>query len=344
MIWSTACPAWNTAWSTMNKLSQPIWVATARCVCRGSVLGFSIISNPSKAVRYSNITNPRHKKRAVATFSYSLLAVFLLVAGPLLLAHDVSTNSQPSILKEVGFEPTLNAAIPPDLQFLDETGRSVRLRDYFGKKPLVLALVYYTCPMLCNQALEGIAAALRVLKLDAGKDFDVVAVSINPQETPAAAMTKKEDSVARYHHTNTEAGWHFLTGQQSSIAALASAVGFRYLYDAKTKTFVHASGILVLTPEGRISRYIYGIEYAPRDLRLALVEASAGKIGTAVDHVLLFCYEYDPATGRYGGAIMRVLRLTGVLIVVALVASILIFLRRERRALRHIATGGDVTW
>jgi protein SCO1/2 len=243
------------------------------------------------------------------------------------------------LLRQVSFNPQLDAAVPLDLVFRDEAGRPARLGDYFAGRPVVLALVYYSCPMLCNQVLEGLHRSLRVLSFDAGKQFHVVAVSFNPRETPSQAAAKKREALERYHRPGAEAGWHFLTGEEPSIAALTRAVGFRYAYDPQSNLYAHLSGILVLTPQGRISRYFYGIDYAPRDLRLGLVEASANKIGSPVDRLLLFCYHYDPAAGKYGALVMRLVRLGGILAVLSLLAFVLALRRREHAATTPTSPG-----
>lgn len=274
----------------------------------------------------------RRQARAAAACLEAFLLLLGLIPVALAAAQTPSASGLPPLLREVSFDPQLDAAVPPDLTFRDEAGRVVRLGDYFTDKPVILALVYYGCPMLCNQVLQGLASGLRALPFDAGRQFSVVAVSFNPEETPSMAVAKKQDTLQRYHRAGTEAGWHFLTGEESSLAALTRAVSFRYAYDPKTKLYAHASGILVLTPQGRISRYFYGIEYAPRDLRLGLVEASANKIGSPVDRILLFCYQYDPTTGKYGALVMRIVRLGGVFAVLGLAVSVFLFRRRERHA------------
>jgi len=241
-----------------------------------------------------------------------------------------AAGSLPPLLRQVSFNPQLDAAVPLDLVFRDDAGHSARLGDYFQGRPVVLALVYYSCPMLCDQVLQGLDRSLRVLSFDAGRQFHVVVVSFNPRETPSQAAAKKREALQRYHRPGAEAGWHFLTGEESSIAALAQAVGFRYAYDPQTGLYAHLSGILVLTPQGRISRYFYGIEYAPRDLRLGLVEASANKIGSPVDRLLLFCYHYDPAAGKYGALVMRIVRLGGILAMLFLAGLVLLLRRREQ--------------
>ncbi|MGA9544138.1 MAG: SCO family protein [Candidatus Sulfotelmatobacter sp.] len=218
-------------------------------------------------------------------------------------------NTLPPKLQNVGIEQHLNAQVPPDLTFRDETGKTVRLGDYFGRKPLILNLVYYNCTMLCGEALAGLASAMRLVKFDVGNEFDVVTVSFDPRETPEMAAAKKKDYVGRYGRANAAAGWHFLTGPPDSIDALTKAVGFQYQYDAKTNQYAHATAIMVLTQQGRISRYFYGVDFPPKDLRMGLVEASQDKIGNAVDAVLLFCYHYDPETGKYGAMVANILRL-----------------------------------
>jgi protein SCO1/2 len=218
-------------------------------------------------------------------------------------------NVRPPGLKNVGIEQHLNDQIPPDLVFRDETGKSVRLGDYFGKRPLILNLVYYQCPMLCGEVLSGLESALRVLKFDVGKEFDVLTVSFDPKETPEMAAVKKAEILKRYGRAGAVEGWHFLTGPQASVDALTKAAGFDYEYDPKTGQFAHATAIMVLTPEGRIAQYYYGVEFAPKDLRLGLVEASQNKIGSVVDEVLLYCYHYNPDTGKYGAIISRILKI-----------------------------------
>lgn len=245
----------------------------------------------------------------------------------------VRADEKPAALKDIGIDQRLNEPLPLALPFRDETGRTIALGDAFGKRPVVLALVYYNCPMLCTQVLNGLLASLNVMSLEAGRDFDVVAVSFDPRETPEMASAKKEAYLSRYKHPNASAGWRFLTGDEASIAALTKAAGFRYKFDAARDQFAHASAVMVATPDGRLARYFYGIEYAPRDLRLGLVEASAGKIGTPVDQLLLYCFHYDPASGKYGAVVVNIIRLAGVATVVGLAAAILVMSRRRARAL-----------
>ncbi len=246
------------------------------------------------------------------------------------------------MLRDVGIDQKLDNQIPLQTAFVDQDGREVMLARYFGSKPVVLALAYYECPLLCTQVLNGVVGSLEGMKFDAGRDFEVVVVSIDPGETPAMAASKRSQFMKRYSRKGTEGGVHFLTGRQESIAALTDAVGFRYAYDAAIDQYAHSAIMTVLTPEGRVSKYLFGIEFAPRDVQLALVEASDRKIGTVVDDVLLFCYHYDPETGTYGFAIMNMVRAGGILTVLALAASILMTLRRERRqvgAAKPTATG-----
>lgn len=239
-------------------------------------------------------------------------------------------NTRPPRLENVGIEQRLDAQIPPDLTFRDESGRTVELGNYFGRKPLILNLVYYNCTMLCGEALAGLTGAMRLVKFDLGKEFEVVTVSFDPRETPEIAATKKKDYVKRYGRADAAAGWHFLTGSAESVNALTKAVGFQYQYDPKINQFAHATAIMVLTPEGRISRYFYGVDFPPKDLRMGLVEASQGKIGNPIDQVLLYCYHYDPATGKYGAVIANILRLAGAATIVILGGFLLIMFRMER--------------
>jgi protein SCO1/2 len=291
----------------------------------------------------------RLERAANALLSKSVvLAVVVLVAS---LAHAQlydepkapPPQGKPSILKSIGIDQKLNDQLPLDLKFRDEAGREVRLGQYFGSKPVILTLVYYTCPMLCNEVQGGLASSLAILKFNAGEQFEVVAVSINPRETPADAENKKRQFLRRYKRAGAESGVHFLTGDQASIDALAKAVGFRYSYDTKTQQYAHASAIMVLTPQGRLAQYFYGIEYGPNDLRLALVESSENKIGTAVDQVLLYCFHYDPATGHYGAVVMNMVRLGGVITVVLMVLLMTISLRREAKRRKPAMPGHDLS-
>ena len=237
----------------------------------------------------------------------------------------------PAVLKDVGIDQRLNERVPLGLVFKGESGKQVELRQYFGRKPVVLSLVYYECPMLCTMVLNGMLRSLRALKLDAGQDFEILTVSFNPKETPDLAAAKKRSYLERYDRPGAGNGWHFLTGDEDNIRKLTEAAGFRYKYDAVRDQYVHASGIMVLTPDGRLARYLYGIEYSARDLRLALVEASAGKIGNPVDKILLYCFHYDPSTGKYSLLIMNVIRAAGSATVLALATFLIVMFRRDRR-------------
>jgi protein SCO1/2 len=244
-------------------------------------------------------------------------------------------SSIPAALREIGFDQHLDQALPLDTPFTDEQGREVRLGQYFGSKPVVLAFVYYTCPMLCTQVLNAMTSTLGVLSLDAGKDFDVVLVDFDPRETPEQAAAKKAEQLQRYKRPGADDGWHFLTGSETSIKAVTSAAGFRYAWDEQTRQFAHPTGIIVVTPDGRPARYLFGIEYGPRDVRFALLEASAGRIGSVADSLLLYCYHYDPMTGRYGLYIMRTLRVAGVATVLLIATFIIVMVRREKSAARR---------
>jgi len=281
---------------------------------------------------------------------FAAIPAFLLVACAL-YAQAVPSNTGPAastmprVLQNVGFEPPLNGAMPLDLPFRDETGRSVQLREYFGQgKPVVLAFVYYGCPMLCDQVQQGVVGSLRMFTFNPGRDYEVVFVSFDPRETPEMAAEKKKRTLVHFRRPETDSGWHFLTGSQESIEAATKAANFRYTFDAKSNLFAHASGILLLTPDGHISRYFYGVEYPGRDMRLGLVDASAGKIGSPIDHVLLFCYHYDPTSARYSASILKLIRLGGVLTILCIVGGILLSRRRETlaaaRNLRQPLTSG----
>ena len=248
----------------------------------------------------------------------------------------------PDALKAVRIDQKLGAQVPLGATFRDEAGREVRLGDYFREgKPVVLSLVYYECPMLCNQILNGMVGALEAVTLKPGKDFRVVSVSFDARETPELAAKKKETYLRRYRRNGQEGEWHFLTGGQQSVDEVAQAVGFNYAWDERSKQFAHGSAIMVATPEGKLSHYFYGIEYPPKDLRLALVEASSNRIGNPVDQLLLYCYHYDPTTGKYGPVIMNIMRVAGVLTVFAVVALLLLLRRRQRRRDGDGDGGGD---
>jgi protein SCO1 len=232
---------------------------------------------------------------------------------------------------DIGLDQRLDSQLPLDLAFSDENGKQVHLRQYFGKKPVILSLAYYDCPMLCTLVINGLIRTLRTLSFSAGNEFTVLTVSFNPTDTARMAAMKKQTSLQSYNRKGADAGWHFLTGDEATIQQLTQAIGFRYRYDAERKEYAHASGIIVLTPDGRISRYFYGVEYAPRDVRFGLIEAAGGKIGSPVDQLLLLCYHYDPVTGKYGVLITRSLRLAGAATVLGIGGFIVLSLRRDRR-------------
>jgi protein SCO1/2 len=267
--------------------------------------------------------------------SRRLLVTLVLLGAPAVARAQLGPpppplNGSPAILKEIGFDQRLGEKIPLGLAFKDETGKDVQLGDYFGKKPVVLSLVYYQCPMLCTLSLNGLAGALEVLSFDPGHEFEVLTVSFDPKEGPVLAAAKKKAYMARYKRAGANKGWHFLTGSQDSIDALTKAVGFRYAWDAETKQFAHPAGVVVLTPEGTISQYLFGVEYSPKDLRLALVDSARGKIGSVLDQALLLCYRYDPSRGRYSASILNLVRLGGLVTVLALGGFILTMATRRR--------------
>lgn len=231
----------------------------------------------------------------------------------------------------VGFDQKLNARLPLDVMLRDENGEKIRLRQYFQGKPVVLMPVYYQCPMLCGLELNGLVRCLRAMELTAGKDFQIVTFSIDPREKPALAKQKRKRYLTRYGREGAESGWHFLTGDQQSITTLCDAIGFRAKYNAETGQYAHAAGIVVCTPDGRIARYFFGVEFVPRDLRLGLVEASNNEIGSLADQVLLFCYLYDPTRGKYGLAILNLIRAGGLLTLMVLSGGICWMLRREKK-------------
>jgi protein SCO1 len=247
-----------------------------------------------------------------------------------LQAPGAPSQSMPQPLREIGFDQNIDQKLPLDAQFRDEDGRTVSLGSFYGSKPVVLGFVYYTCPMLCTQVLNAMTATISMLSLDAGKDFELVLVSFDPRETPAQAAAKKAEYLHRYQRAGAAAGWHFLTGDEAEIKRVTSAAGFRYAWDEQTQQFAHPTGIIITTPDGRLARYLFGIEYGPRDVKLALVDASEGKVGTFADQLLLYCYHYDPMTGRYGIYVMRTLRVAGVATVLAIGTFIVVMVRREK--------------
>lgn len=259
--------------------------------------------------------------RALAVSFAGVILFFTALAMPSKVAAQLidpmqNLGQRPELLKDVGIDQKLNDEVPLDLAFRDEHGKTVELAQFFGSKPVILTLVYYNCPMLCTQVLNGLDRTLKQIPMEIGKDFNVVTVSIDPTERPVLAEAKQAMYAGMYGRPGAAEGWHFLTGDEPQIKRLAQAVGFRYAYDSESKQFAHASVIMMLTPEGRLSRYFYGIQYPERDIRLGLEEASQGKISSPVDSILLFCYHYDPHTGKYGLLISRVIQLAGLLTVV----------------------------
>jgi len=269
----------------------------------------------------------------------AIIAAALVLSSPFFVAEAQSQyptqniDVRPELLKDVGIDQKLNNSVPLDLAFRDETGQTVKLAQFFGNGPVILSLVYYNCPMLCTQVLNGMERSLKDVPMDIGKQFSVVTVSIDPTERPTLASAKRALYTGLYGRPEAAQGWHFLTGDEPQIKQLANAVGFRYAYDPASKQFAHASAIMILAPEGKISRYLYGIQYATRDLRLGLVEASEGKIGTPVDQILLFCYHYDAATGKYSLLISRVLKAAGAFTILVIGIGIFLLARSEHYAL-----------
>jgi protein SCO1/2 len=266
----------------------------------------------------------------------ALLALLLGSISPLAATGTSDTHLPeaplpPPPIKEVGLDQKLGESIPLDLVFRDEAGKDVRLAQYFGKRPVILSLVYFNCPMLCGMTTDGLVRSVRALRFEPGTDYEILSVSFDPRETPEMASEKKRTVMAQYGRKSGPGGWHFLTGDAPSIAALTSAVGFRYVWDAEQKQFAHATGVTLLTPQGRIARYFFGIEYPAKDLRLALIEASEEKIGNVVDQLLLLCYHYDPKAGRYTATVHNLVRGGAALTLVALVGFVTIMLRRERQ-------------
>jgi len=258
--------------------------------------------------------------------------VFLLACAGILTAswpEPTPTSTPVELPSNVGVDQKLDTLVPLDLKFQDETGRDVVLQEYFADgKPVILNLVYLQCPMLCNMAMDGLIRNMRALTLSAGRDFRVLTVSFDPREGPELAAESRQTALRRYAREGAEAGWHFLTGEESSIRALSEAVGFRYSWNEQRGQYAHPAVLMILTPEGRLSRYFAGVEYPARDLRLGLVEASEGRIGTATDHVMLMCFQYDPATGKYGLVVMNLLRCAGMATLIVLATSVYMMTRR----------------
>jgi protein SCO1/2 len=273
--------------------------------------------------------------RAVKAVAKAGAALGCLLAASVALAQGMAgpivkpATPPPQILSNIEIEQKLNSAVPLDLPFKDESGRAVKLGDYFGRRPVVLALVYYDCPMLCTEVMNGMVSAFSVLTFDIGKEYEVVTVSFDPREKPDLARAKKTTYLRRYGRPGAEQGWHFLTGEQPAISALTQAVGFHYQWDDRTQQFAHATALMLLTPQGKIAQYYYGVEYSPKDLRLGMVEASKGRTGTVVDQLLLYCYHYDPRTGKYGAIISRILQIAGGITVVMLGGFLFLMIKLE---------------
>jgi protein SCO1/2 len=296
-----------------------------------------------------------YKKRFVGLLLVFVVATFVSVAqaqmggprsgSPMYSSRPYSPSAPkglPAALKDVGIDQKLNEQLPLDLVLHDETGRQVMLGDYFGKKPVVLSLVYYDCPMLCNQVLNGMITSFRVLAFKPGEEFEVVTVSFDSKENAAQAAAKKKTYIGylpEAKRASATAGWHFLTGDEENVRKLTEAIGFRFSFDEATNQFAHGSAIYVATPQGKLARYFYGIEYAPRDLRLGLIEAAENKIGTPMDQLLLYCYHYDPTTGKYGAAVINLIRAGGVLTLLG-IAGLFIFMRRRNASRMQLRVGG----
>ena len=306
-------------------------------------------------MKYRDFRDFTDRRRSVFIHLCNLWLVFLFAVAPVFSQKPPGPSSPlygarpetgnpstglPTALRDVRIEQKLDQQLPLDLVFRDEAGQEVKLGQYFGKKPVVLAFVYYDCPMLCTQVLNGMVTSFRVLPFQIGNEFDVVTVSFDPRETSTLAASKKKvyvNYLPEKMRAGAGNGWHFLTGDPASIAQLTEAVGFHYRYDEATKQFAHASAIMLTTPQGKLSRYFYGIDYPARDLRLGLIESSANKIGSPVDQLLLYCYHYDPATGKYGAPVMKVMRIAGVMTIVGIVAMLLLLKARHEIVTRGAA-------
>lgn len=265
---------------------------------------------------------------------FYLLLISALFYPTGVYAHDTQPSSR-EILASIGFDQRLDSQVPPELVFKDEAGQPVKLSDFFGQKPVILSMGYLHCPNLCTIERSALNESIKQIKFDAGKEFEVVIASIDPNETPAQAKIVKQQLLFDYNRPGTEAGWHLLTGDHDAIDRLADAIGFRYAYDADQQQFAHPSGLVILTPQGRVARYLYGLEYNPRDLRLALIEAADNKIGSPVDQVLLFCYHYDPTTGKYSPMIMKIMRMAGLTTVAALGVLLFVQIRQTHPQQAH---------
>ena len=276
------------------------------------------------------------KLRAISALGVLLVAAARTFAQMVPDNVGQTSSNMPVILKNVAFRPELNGQVPLDTAFRDESGKSVQLGQYFHQqKPVLLAFVYYGCPMLCTQLEQGVVGSLRMLSFNPGRDYEVVFVSFDERDTPEMAAAKKNTAMDHFRRKETAAGWHFLTGSKESIAAVTNSANFHFNFDAKNNLFAHASGVMLLTPDGRISRYFYGVEFPGRDLRLGLVDASQGKIGTPVDKMLLFCFQYDPSTARYSATILGIMRVLALMTIAGLLLMIVIYRQRDKRAARR---------
>lgn len=282
-------------------------------------------------------SNTIRKLAAAATLAATLsLTAWAQVPAPNAAAEGGATNQKISIFDQVGIEQKLNSQVPLDLTFTDETGQPVQLGKYFGSKPVILTLVYYQCPMLCSQVLNGMTGALNgITRFNIGRDFDIVTVSFDPRDKSDDALATKKRMLSRYRRPGSAEGWHFLTGKEDQIKALASRVGFRYAWDPVIQQFAHASSIMLLTPQGKVAQYYFGIEYAPRDIQLGLVEASQGKIGNVVDQFILYCYHYDPARGKYGAIVLNIMRVSALATVLVLGGFVMVMFRRDSLAAKQ---------
>jgi protein SCO1 len=261
----------------------------------------------------------------------------ILMTIELIAGIESAARGQPvsgGVVSQVGFDQKLGVQLPLALRFRDDSGRELLLGDLFGRKPVILVPVYYGCPLLCNQLLTGLTRGIKPVSLDAGRDFEVVAFSIDPEETSALAGKKKAAYLERYDRPGAASGWHFLTGDRASIASLAEAIGFRYTYNPRTKLFAHAAGIVIVTPDGRVGRYFYGIDFPPKELQAELERARAGRVGNPIGRLLLLCYDYDSATGKYTLSIVRLIRVLGTTTALTLAGFLVVMFRREARERR----------
>jgi protein SCO1 len=279
------------------------------------------------------------------TYKTRILLGVILGLGSLLSSSAVrAQQTVGGVVSQIGFDQKLGIQLPLDLRFHDDRGRDLRLGELFGRRPLILAPVYFRCPLLCNQLLNGLTRSLKPVSLAAGKDFDVIAFSINPAETPELAGPKKQAYLEQYDRPGSDKGWHFLVGDQSAITALTEAIGFRYTFNPQTELFAHAAGVVIVTPEGKIARYFYGIDFPPKELENELARARAGRIGNPIGRLLLLCYDYDAATGKYTLSIMRLLRIAGTATAAALGAFVCLMFRREAKERRKKITGHEPGW